>query len=83
MSADEAMSDYTDAESPEQQMIPAQPIKKGQGKKAGGFGRKPKVFATVDRMLQFVDQINAVQEEKVNLLLERDVLPLIYVRCFI
>lgn len=73
---DEHMSDYTDAENEQAPaLIPALPLKGGLGKKrkAGGFGKKVKVFADRDQMLAMVDEVNAVQEGKVNLLIERDV----------
>lgn len=75
MSAEDHVSDYTDLEAGEEPtMMPARPMKKGLSKrKAGGFGKKGKVFASVDKMLQLVDAVNDVQDKKVNALIERDI----------
>lgn len=73
---EEHMSDYTDAEAGEMQqmVIPARPAKKGVcKKKAGGFGKKGKVFASMDKMLAFADAVNDEQDRKLGLLMERDV----------
>lgn len=75
MEETEVMSDYTDAETGEAQVMPAITLKsRGPNKKkAGGFGKKGKVFASMDKMLQLVDSINDVQDKKVGVLVERDV----------
>jgi len=76
------MSDYTDAEAEEAgleapKVIPARVMKKGEHKKkAGGSGKKGKVFASLDKMLELVDGINDEQDKKVNVLIERDVQPI-------
>lgn len=71
----DVMSDYTDAEACDAQVMPAIPLKtRGSSKKkAGGFGKKGKVFASIDKMLQLVDTINDEQDKKVSVLVERDV----------
>lgn len=70
------MSDISDYEQDEQEkgqlVLPAFP-EKGPKRKAGGLGKKGKVFASKDRMLEMVDRINTVQEQKVGILVERDV----------
>lgn len=79
------MSDYTDAEAGEvqqQMVIPARPAKKGVNKrKAGGFGKKGKVFASMDKMLAFADAVNDEQDKKLSLLVERDVESGILISC--
>lgn len=66
------ISDYSEAEQDAPMLIPAAPIKPGK-KKAGGLGKKGKVFASKSKMLELVDRVNAVQEQKLGLLIERDV----------
>lgn len=54
--------------------LPALPTKAALRKrKAGGAGKKVKIFADTKTMLELVDQVNAVQEAKVKTLIERDV----------
>ncbi len=68
------ISDYSDAEDPQQLVMPAEPIKGNKKqRKAGGLGKKGKVFATKDKMLELVNRINSEQEHKIGLLMERDV----------
>jgi hypothetical protein len=54
--------------------LPALPLKAAKIKrKAGGTGKKVKNFATTETMLEFVDEVNDIQDEKINLLMDRDV----------
>jgi len=69
------MSDSSDVEgmtTDDSMILPAIPTK-GKRKVMGSFGKKGKVFASKSKMLELVDTVNAEQEHKVGLLIERDV----------
>lgn len=69
------MSDSSDVEgvtADEPMILPAIPTK-GKRKVMGNFEKKGKVFASKSKMLELVDTVNAEQEQKVGLLIERDV----------